>query len=272
MAEEKRSYILVRDDGFVVHTKPITGKEAEWLYYAYEEVEDRSLRARYLAEWGNVLDAGEYVERLRQLSQELYYYITRVYKDRQELEMRVSRSLSDPWVGPEAKRILKELAGKIDEFLRRPVKPRPVVAPVRYIEMGRPHVTLDSSGGREEVTPRPELYTYVEDSRSFLGSMYGVSVFRGEIWLWSQYFKSIVQAVIVRRDATDGELVDAMLRDEAVQGFVKGNAKKFEEVISKLEDRLRVTGREDALRKIKVILTTAELLGAGRREGEGVPA
>ena len=260
--EERRSYILVRDDGFVVHTKPITREEAEWLYYAYEEVEDRDLRARYLAEHGNVLDVSEYLERLEQMSQKLHFYITRVYKDRQEFEMRVSWLLSDPWVGPEAKRIVEELAGKIEEFLARPVEPKPVVAPVRYIEMGRPHVTLDSSSGREEVTPRPELYAYVEDSRSSLGSMYGVSVFRGEIWLWSQHFKSFVQAVIVRRDATDGELVDAMLRDEAVQGFVKGNAKKFEEVISKLEDRLRVTGREDALRKAKVILTTLDLLSA----------
>ena len=261
-AEEKKSYVVVREDGLVVHTVPLTEDEAWWLYYAYEDVGDRAARMRYLEEWGNVLDVGEHLERLRHLSQELYYYITRVYKDRRELERRVSKLLGDPWVGPEAKRILGELLDKVEDFLREPVKPKPITAPVRYIEMGRPHVKFDSSSGTEEVAPRPELYAYVKDGSSSLGSMYGVSVFGGEIWLWSQYLKSFVQAVIVRRDAPDREVVDAMLKDEAVQGFVKDNAKKFEEVISELEERLRGTGREDALRKVKVVLTTLDLLSA----------
>ena len=267
MPGKRRSYVILREDGLLLHTKPITEDEAEWLYQdAYSaKFLDRESRARYLAEHGNVLDVGEHLELLKQMSQKLYFYITGVYKDRRELERRVSWLLDDPWVGPEAAQVIEELLDKIEDFLQRPVRPRPIgPRPVRYFEMEGRHVRLECcSNELKDVVPRPEWHAHKE----FCCELYhGISVFPDSLWLWFQ--SAHTYAVAVRRDAPDREVVAALANDGAVQGFLRENADGFRQLLREREAELIDKGYEDVVRKAKAILTTLELLNAGRREEE----
>ena len=269
--EERKSYVIVRKDGLVIRTKPITVEEARWLEhaYSYDAVRDRTLRARYLGEWGNVMDASEYVERLRQLEPSLYYYITRVYEDPEELVKDLTRLRRLRRLRPEARQAVKELAGEIGEFLQRPVEPRPVEAPVRYLELSHRHVKLGPDGNVYGVDPEPEWYAYVDG----LPFDYGVSVFNDSFWVWIQDL-FYAWAVAVRRDVDDKDVVAALANDEAVLRCLRNCDYAFRDVINRHGAELTDRGYEDVVRKVKVMLAAADLLSAGRhREGEeGVPA
>ena len=80
--EDRRSHLIFRYDGLVLHTRPVTEDEARWLHYhAYYVVKDAALRARYLSEWGNVIDVYDYLERADETDvSDLYFRITGVYE------------------------------------------------------------------------------------------------------------------------------------------------------------------------------------------------
>ena len=268
--EERRSYAILRFDGLLLHTRPITWEEAWWLYqYAYNGVEDRGLRARYLSEWGNVLDVGENVMHLeRQLEKWRFdprYIITRIYEDPDELAEKVSWLLMHEDLPPEVRQALRGPLSRVGEFLQRPVEPKPVVAPVRYFESPNLHVVPGPAG---VVRAWPERLLYGSQS---LG-LYGISVFEGSFWLWKRGIFTPFHVIIVRRDAGDREVTDAVLRDDVVQAFLGHYGNDFRELMMQHEDRLIDMGYDDVVRKAKLVLAAAQLLTAGRREEEGVPA
>ena len=275
-AEERRSYVVLRRDGLVLHTVPVTRCEARWLWYdAYGSIGDRRSRIRYLEEYGNVMDASEYVERLGRLGAayaEIYRGIAGFYEGPEELRERVDVVFSDRTFGrlkrlPKARQAVEELLSRVEEFLREPVRPRPVVAPVRYLEAPM-HLVFGFDGALREVRPRPEWYAYHD--YGFL-ERFGISVFGDSFWLWKQ--SGSTKAVAVRRDVSDGDLVAAVANDGAVRGFLKDYAAKARQVISEREEEMRERGYADVVRKAKVVLAAFELLSAGRREeGEALPA
>ena len=265
MPEERRSYIVFRDDWLVVHTKPMTWNEAWWLYYAYRGtyVRDRRLRARYLEEWGSVLDAEDYVRQLRQLD----VYLPGVYEDPWKFEAKVELAVARENPPPEARRAARELAARVGELYRRPVETRPLdPRAVMYVERPGSYVARETGGGAR-AAPEAEWQAYVV---GFLFA-YGVSVFRDSFWLWEE--GGGVRAVAVRRDAGDEEVIDAVARDGLVLWFLGRTAEHFRDVISRREAEMKRRGYEDVVRRAKVILAAAGLLTAGRsEEEEGVPA
>ena len=273
--EERRSYLVVRRDGLILHTVPVTREEAEWLDERYERVKDRAARMRYLEEWGNVMDAGGYVERL---GVDLYRRIRGVYGDPEEFVEGV-RWLLRLRLKREARRALGELLDRVGEFLRRPVEPKPIVAPVRYFELPAKHVVFECCSARvRDVVPRPEWYIYAGDvdPSDYHCCPYGISVFRDSFWLWIQT-RTHAEGVAVRRDARDEDVVAALAKDVMSIDFVayfNSFAGDFRRVIGELENELRERGYGDVVRKAKLILAAAALLTAGRREeeGEALPA
>ena len=259
--EERRSYIVLRFDDVVLHSKPITVREALWLgNSAYASVIDRALRVRYLEEYGNVLDAREYLGRLEQLDTILYYNVRGIYGSLDAFRKSVgSMAAGAP---SQVRRALEEFADVVVKFAGRPVEPRPIEAPVRYLERlgrfvsytyvnGKPMDVLEAEWCAH-VMPWPHMY-------------YGVCVVQGSFWLWKQNGPS-VRAVAVRRDVSDEEIGRAVLSDEVVQGFLVKGVDPLEEVVSRNEERMRAFGYEDVARKAKIVLTIARLLAAGRRE------
>ena len=275
--EEKKSYLVFRGyrDYIVVHTKPVTRDEAWWLYhFAYKDwflsPEDS---AKYLAEWGNVLYLGKYAERYRGRLYDPVGALSGVYESLEKFQAEVDKVLAER-LEPQDRQLLEEVAAEVRDFLRRPVEPRPVEAPVRYFEMPHPHVVLRSEGWVRQIEPRPELYVY---KRGY-DDVYGVSVFGREFWLWRQdtytYGGFFAKAIVVRRDASDDEVVRAALSDEVVQEFLKMHAKKFRELVNERGGRLRSGGYGDVAERAKLILAALELLSGGREEeeGEALPA
>ena len=273
MPEDRKSYVILRLDGLLLHTKPITWEEMVWLKDAYSErFLSREARARYLAEYGNVLDVGEYLERLRRLPEPnlrlLSYRVVGTYGDPERLTGLLAWLLGRGDLSPEARQTVKELLNRIEDFLREPVEPKPIEeAPVRYFELPRRHVKLGLDGNVYGVEPRPEWYAY----HSY-GSP-GISIFMDSLWLWAQHAYTYV--VAVRRDAGDEEVVAALANDGAAQGFLKEYADAFRELLRQHEKELTDRGYGDVVGKTKMILAIAELMAAGRRregEEEGVPA
>ena len=275
--EDRRSYIVFRPDGLVIHTKPVTRDEAEWLYrYAYKDVEDRAARIRYLEEWGNVMDVSPLVERLDKFSccadLGVYNGIAGFFESPKKFQARVDKAFK--WVPilgllkemPEARQILDEFLGRLEDFLREPVKPKPITAPVRYLEVPNEHVAFSGDGAVEEAELRPEWRAYKND---FI-FIHGISVFRESFWLWERAFTP-ARVVVVRRDVDDRELVAAVANDNMVQGFLGQHGNNFRELLREHEAELVDKGYEDVVRKAKAVLTTADLLNAGRRE-EALPA
>ena len=263
--EERRSYTIMREDFLLLYTRPITKEEAVWLYrYAYNDIRDREARARYLEEYGNVLDVSDYVERLRRLGVSLYYIIG-VYESFGEFMDVVDglRRLGN--LRPEARQILEELLGRVRELLWGPTESRLAGAPVRYFEAPGLLVAPGPSG---VVRAWPERLLYGSQS---LG-LYGISVFRGFFSLWRRdHGVTGWSMAVVRRDVDDKEVVAALANDDIVQGFLRENADAFREVLREHEKELTNKGYDDVVRKAKVVLATAQLLTAGLRE-EGVTA
>ena len=269
MQEEKKSYIILRLDGLLLRTKPITEGEARWLFFeAYSaKFLSRRARARYLAEWGNVMDAGEYVERLRKLGVGFYYTLG-IYRDPEELVKDVTTLLDDPQLPPGGRQAVEEFLSRAEEFLREPVEPKPIDAPVRYLELPRPHVEFGPDGAVQEADPKPEWHAC---GKFCCDLCHGISVFRESFWLWFQN-PLYTRAVVVGRDASDEDVVAAVANDDVVQEFLRGRANDFRYLMMMHEAELINRGYEDVVRKAKLALTTLVLLDAGRREEEGVPA
>ena len=268
--EKRRSYLVVRSDGLIIHTRPVTDYEVWWLgVLAYYDIESRDARARYLSEWGSVLDVSGYVERLeqqlRQQGYNPYYGVTGAYKDPDEFAEKVSWLLRG--LPPGARQTLRELLDRVEEFLRRPVEPRPIDAPVRYLERPYGHFEPDPHGGARTF-PKSDWHAFVYHDLWY----YGITMFRDSFLMWRQQVigtartpRGYVWAILVRRDAADRDLVAAVASDDAVREFLGENASHLEEVIRENEERMRREGYDDVVRKAKIVLTTAELLTAGHR-------
>ena len=263
--EERRSYLIVRRDGFLLHTKPVTLDEARWLYWDayFARFVGRAARARYLAEWGNVLDVGEHLERLEHLEPDIYYSVLGLYRGPGRFAEKAGRLLRG--LQPEARRALEELLDRVGEFLQRPIEPKPAEGSVvRYYEMEGRHVELGPDGAAREVRPMPEWYACKELCCGGCHG-HGVSVFGDSFWLWRQS-RWYVQAVVVRRDARDGDVVAALAKDEAAQGFLGESADDLMQLLREYEAELASRGYGDVARKVKVVLAAARLLAAGREE------
>ena len=266
MPEEKKNYIVLRRDGLVVHTVPLTEDEA-WLLYRemYYAVKSRRARARYLAEYGNVLDVAGFAEQqLKRWGYNPYYNVIGVYEDPEEFEESAGRLLRRRGLPPEARQAVKELAGEIGEFLQRPVEPRPVEAPVRYYEV--PDLLVAPRSGA--VMVKPEWHVHEDACCGEL--YYGISVFRDVVWLWRQEDPP-VRIIVVRRDVSDKDVVAALVNDDDVMSFLREYGNVFRYLMREREKELIDNGYDDVVRKVKVILTTLDLLSAGRRE-EALPA
>ena len=274
--EDRRSYIVVRPDGLAVHTAPVTEDEAWWLWYAaYRTIEGRALRARYLEEYGNVLDLQDYVERLRRLGVtyvEIYRGLTGFFKGPEELRERVDAVFSERTFRglkrlPEARRIVEELVGSLREFARGPARPRPIASPARYLELHR-HLQLDLDGVVRGVEPQPEWHAYKD---LCCRDYYGISVFGSSFWLWLQ--SGYTYAIAVRRDAADEDVIAALASDGVALGFLAVNARHFRHVINEYEGEMRSAGYGDVVERAKFVLAAVELLGVGRHsEEEALPA
>ena len=288
MAEEKRSYVIIRHDGLLIHTVPVTEDEAWWLrLHAYLSVENREARVRYLSEWGNVLDVREYMERLEQLQENRVVIaltadvlgiisMLGIYGSPEDFEERASRLLGLKNLRPEARQVLEEFVSKVTEFLKEPVRPRPLgPLPVRYLEMPRLHLTLGPDG-RERTDPEAEWFAYTpEKDWPEYHDAHGISVFSDSLWLWTQHenvARRMTLAIVVRRDASNRDVVAALANDNAMLGVLSWNAEYFKDIIYKYEERMRSAGYEDVVKKAKVILATYELLTVDHHREEGVPA
>ena len=275
---DERSYIILRHDGLLIRTKPVTENEAWWLRLrAYLSVEDRKARARYLSEWGNTLDVRDYMERLKQLQGD--HIVTAladvsgkfgIYESLDDFEKRVSGLLGERELRPEARQVLEEFASNVAEFLKKPVSPgllEPL--PLRYLEMPRLHLTLRPDG-KEGTDPEAEWFAYTQEKDwPKYHEARGISVFSDSLWLWRQHENvgmRMTFAIVVRRDVADGDVLSAAVWDDAVLWFMSWNAEYFKEIVRKNEERLRSTGYEDVVNKAYVILGLIYLLTAGRRE------
>ena len=275
MAEERSNYTIFRHDYLLLHTKPVTLAEARWLYQdAYSSwFVSREARARYLAEWGNVLDLGGRVERLSGALFRLFMQLENIYFSPEAFEEKLDSLLGREDLRPRDRQLLEEVAAEVRDFLRRPVEPRPLEeSAVRYVEMMGPYVRREGRRYATKLTaPKAEWLAYAGEPQL----LYGVSVFPDSFWLWMQYEDVRTHAVIVRRGASDEEVANAVARDDAVLRFVEVAAEKIKQIINKGETKLRDKGYGDVVGKTKMILAIAELMAAGRRregEEEGVPA
>lgn len=270
--KEKKSYVILRPDGLLLHTKPITGEEARWLYDAYRFVKPEAAKIQYLEEWGNVLDVSEQVERLRQLLRssgrlrDILGRVLGIYHDPEEFEKRIKQVLGYERLQglPEARQTLEDLLSKAGDFLRRPVEPKPIrFPPVRGYVVDGPHVMPDG-----QTVPDALWYAYVShpEDRDLL---YGVSIFDDAFWLWKQDPSIFATSgVLVRRDATDEEVANAVANDERVRKFLVQYANWFKKVIDEHEAELVNAGYEDVVRKARQLLALAERLGAKLHESE----
>ena len=255
---------------------PVTFDEAWWLYkYAYNVVGDRMARMRYLAEWGNVMDAANFLNMVERMVIN-GWLLEGVETPPSFLEM-VAQFAHASWSNEKVREGFAKFAVRLEEFLRMPVEPHRVAAPVRYLELGRPHVKFRCCSSKvKEADPQPEWLAY----RKVRGSNpYGVSVFRDEIWLWEQPYYTY--AIVVRRDAGDKEVLEEVSEealgaasDDAVLRFLDADGKYFRLLINESEDEMRERGYGDVVEKVKFVLAAAELLKVGRyrEEEEGVPA
>ena len=273
----KASYLVFRRDGLLVHTVPVTFDEAWWLYQdAYNVVKDRIARMRYLSEWGNVLDAADFLNMTKQMMINGRFEGVDAPPDLLE---RVIRHARNELFCLRAREGFAKFAARLEEFLRMPVEPRRVAAPVRYFESPHRHVKFRCCSSKvKEADPQPEWLAY----RKVRGlNPYGVSVFRDEVWLWVQL--DYTYAIAVRRDAADEEVLGEVSEealgaasDDTVLRFLGANGKYYRLLINESEEEMRRGGYGDAAEKVKFVLAAAELLkvgAAGRREEEeGVPA
>ena len=263
---ERRSYVIVREDGFVVHTKPIGERRAEWLLReAYYMLGDRDLRARYLSQWGNVINIDA------QAPQDVLKRLAGLYRDPDELLRRLADTLHEERFA-QLRQQLEGLYVKLRKFLEERVEPRPLERPERpalaYAVMDTAHVFIDDIEGKVSTLPRADWHALTYDSAGAGPiNVYGISVFRDAFWFWRQrgghrMATSDVEAVVVRRNADDKDLISALVDDPAAAKFLKVKGEIFAVLIDRNAARLKEAGYEDVAKKAKNILKMAELLTA----------
>ena len=275
----RRSYLIFRRDGFVLHTKPVTEERARWLLEeAYYKVPSLELKKKYLNQWGNVLDlTGEKWIEWWGLDQVL----SGVYASKEELLARAREAAKDDKAMAESRTFwqrLEELERALDEFLQRPVEPRrlerrPRQPPpaLRYVVMrGFRHVRWSRLQHVEYLVPKPEWHVKVVDED---GNDYGISVFGNTFWAWRQEAGSgNVEAVIVSRLAAPEEVAAALLANDEALEFVRKYARTFAGLLGAGRKAMKEDFK-DVADAAEAILATA-LLSPGRRgeEEEGAPA
>lgn len=259
MAEEKRGYVILRGDGLLLHTKPVTEGEALWLSSsAYNKLKNRRARIKYLAEWGNVLNVSGYLRQMRRLGLSSYLAgLTGVYYSPEDFMERATWLLSYEGLQPQARQVLEGFVSNVRKFLRRPVKPRPLGGSpvVRYLEMGHPHLVRDD---RARTVPVADWFAYAVDPSL---NLYGVSVFPDAFWLWEQY-GIFVRAVVVRRDVSKEDLIVALAENYVVAEVFKEDANRFARFINENEDKMKGAGYGDVVDRAKVLIGTVALLTA----------
>ena len=283
MPEEKRSYIVFRREGLIVYTKPITREEAEWLYReAYNKFKRIEVKARYLGQWGSVLNVANAVG-VKHGDEWLWRWgldkeLAGVYADKGELASKISKIAEDA-DSTTLRRELRKLARALDELLQRPPEPkrlerRPREPPpaLRYAEWQTRHVRRHKWDKEERVSPRPEWYAYrAEDSDGYY--MHGISVFRDSFWLWRQGH-TFTEAVIVRRGASPKELLAALVDDPEAAEFLWRHAGDFARLADEAREDMERRGLSDVADVAKKVLGLSAIVAGGRRgeEEEGVPA
>ena len=275
--ETKRRYIIIRDDYYLLYTKPITREEAEWLRRdAYMDLEDENYihlhrwdRARYLEEWGNVLDVEDYIHEIDSLTcteeyDDLPCYdispLAGVYGSLEELEERLASMYNnkelEPKYGRAAKEVADELLAKVRELVERPFEPR--LAAARYIERASPHVKVNRYTGEfEGVEPQPEWYAYrlVWDVLPReVNALYGISVFPGEFWLYAEDRYRPFSGVAVRRDACSEEAAEALTKDGPALLFFKIYGQSIKKLLDEYEDEMRRKGYGDVVDKARALV------------------
>ena len=279
----RRSYLVFREDLFVVHTKPVTEERARWLLEeAYYKVPSLELRKRYLNQWGNVLDltGDKWIEWWG-----LDRVLPGVYTSKEDLLARAREAAKDDEAMARSRRFrrrLEELEKALDEFLARPVEPKrlerhPRQPPpaLRYVMMRDfLHVRWSKWQQEEYLVPRPEWYTY--HNYSFLG-IYGISIFSGTFWLWRQQELKIggTEAIIVRRGATFEELASALFENGDASQFLQKHDRLFVDLIRKRENDMERSGYGDIARSVKHLVVLSALASPRRgreEEEEGLPA
>lgn len=285
--ETKKRYIIIRDDYLLLYTKPITREEAEWLRRdAYWELEDENYnyldrwdRARYLEEYGNVIDVDDYIHEIDSLTcteeyDDLPCYdispLAGVYNSLEELEERLASMYNNEELEPKYRRAAKEVAdellAKVRELMERPVKPRPAAA--RYFERASPHVEVNRYTGEfERIEPQPEWYAYelLWDIPREVKALYGISVFPGEFWLYAETRKPFF-GVAVRRDASIEEAIEALAKDGPALLFFKIYGQAIKELLDEHEDEMRRKGYGDVVDKARALLEAAEEIIKKRRK------
>ena len=213
------------------------------------------------------MDVEDYVRQLRQLEPHLYVSVLGGFESPEEFEKAARWLHKIAGARPELGQVLEGLAAKVRELYRRPVEPRSLDgSAARYFEAH--YRRFDDLEG--PAAPKPEWLRAFANPRY----LFGVGVFRETIWLWKQNeipIASATQAVVVRRDVSDGDVVAAVAGDSAVVSFLREHGDEFRGIIDRYEAELTRRGYGDVVRKVKVALAAAELLTAGREE-EGVPA
>ena len=112
----------------------------------------------------------------------------------------------------------------------------------------------------KEVKDRRRLTVY--DSEGIGSTIYGLTVFDGEYWLWKGLEKpfGLVEAIVVRRDAASREVIDAVLRDDRIVRLLSEGARQFGRVIAEYEEVLARAGYADVVEKVKAIVALSLLL------------
>ena len=262
---DRRDYVVFRPDLLVVHTKPITEGRARWLLEkAYYSFVNTDVRAKYLAQWGNVLDLTGDKGWISWWG--LGRMWTGVYASGEDLIAKVAETLNDDILEKDTdwlRRRLKYLIGELDEFIRRPVDPRPLerrprppVPLIRFVKMSRPHLRWNRRDV-EYLVPKPEWYVYENHD----GAYYGISAFSGTYWLWMQQYPiKSVDALIVRRDASPDEILVALANDANAVDFLKTHGEHFLRVINDKEDDIKKAGYGDVVDLVKSIMVAASLV------------
>ena len=262
MAEEKRSYLVLRPDGFIVYTKPVTYEEAEWLHSgAYYDVADRSARGEYLNQWGSVLDLAARRQWEQQLINIVEYYIgDGVYADPYIVRERIELLLNDfGW--QRYKDSLWWLRTEIDDLLRRPAEP------ARHEGPSEPSMAREVIDGRSAEREGSQDRGHGRDSTDSAartdgsrGGRLEADVLRDVIWPWSQV--GSVEAVIARRDRAEDELGPALAGGSNVAETGAEGEARLELAAGGYEKTLRKTRRGNAANREKGYTDDAEALPA----------
>mgnify|MGYP001772838942 CR=1 FL=1 len=256
MAEEKRSYVVVRPDGFIIYTRPITYEEAVLLYNAYYDVPDRAARAAALGQWGDVIDLAARRQWEQQLIDIVEYYIgTGVYADPYIVRSRLEWVLNDFgwqtyksdlwWLKTEIDAIVLERSAKSAGRERPPE------------QQSREGEKREEPQGRERGRDSTDSAARADGSS---GSRLEADVLRGVIWPWSQ--AGGAEAVIVRRGRAEDEVGPALADGSNAAETGEEGEEQMELAAGEYEKARRRARRGSAANREKSYADDAEALPA----------